>query len=70
MAQLLKNPPATWETWVQSLDWEDPVEKEKATHSQYTQYSGLENSMDSLAHGVAKSRTRLGNFHFPLINVI
>ena len=22
-----------WETWVQSLDWEDPLEEEKATHS-------------------------------------
>ena len=28
------------------------------------QYSGLENSMDYIVHGVAKSRTRLSNFHF------
>ena len=28
------------------------------------QYSGLENSMDSVVHGVAKSRTRLSGFHF------
>ena len=28
------------------------------------QYSGLENSMDCLVHGVAKSWTRLSNFHF------
>ena len=33
MAQLLKNLPAMWETWVQSLGWEDPLEKGKATHS-------------------------------------
>ena len=33
MAQLVKNPPAIWETWVQSLDWEDPLEKGTATHS-------------------------------------
>ena len=33
MAQLVKNPPATWETLVQSLGWEDPLEKRKATHS-------------------------------------
>ena len=33
MAQLLKNPPATWEMWIQSLDWEDPMEKATATHS-------------------------------------
>ena len=33
MAQMVKNPPATWETWVRSLSWEDPLEKGKATHS-------------------------------------
>ena len=33
VAQLIKNPPAMWETWVQSLGWEDPLEKGKATHS-------------------------------------
>ena len=30
---MLKNPPAMRETWVQSLGWEDPLEKGKATHS-------------------------------------
>ena len=33
VAQLGKNLPAMSETWVQSLAWEDPLEKEKATHS-------------------------------------
>ena len=33
VAQLVKNPPAMQETWVQSLGWEDPLEKRKATHS-------------------------------------
>ena len=33
VAQLVKNPPAMRETWVQSLGWEDPLGKEKATHS-------------------------------------
>ena len=33
VAQLVKYPPAMWETWVQSMDWEDPLEKGKATHS-------------------------------------
>ena len=28
------------------------------------QYSGLENSMDCIVHGVAKSQTRLSDFHF------
>ena len=32
VAQLVKNPPAMQETWVRSLDWEDPLEKGKATH--------------------------------------
>ena len=32
-AQLVKNPPAMWEAWVQSLCWEDPPEKGQATHS-------------------------------------
>ena len=31
--QLVKNSPIMWETWVQSLGWEDPLEKRKATHS-------------------------------------
>ena len=33
VTQLVKNPPAMWETWVQSLGWEDPLEKGRATHS-------------------------------------
>ena len=53
VALLVKNPPAMWETWVGSLGWEDPRE-----WSGYPlQYSGLENSMDSIVHGVAKSWT-------------
>ena len=33
VAQLVKHPPAMRETWVQSLGWEDPLEKGKATYS-------------------------------------
>ena len=33
MAQLVKNPPAMQEAWVRFPDWEDPLEKGKATHS-------------------------------------
>ena len=33
VAQLVKNPLAMRETWVQSLDLEDPLEKRKATHT-------------------------------------
>ena len=48
------------ETWVQSLGWEDPLEG----NSYPLQYSDLENSMDCIVHGVAKSQTRLSDFHF------
>ena len=40
MAQIIKNPPAMWETWVPSLGWEDPLE-EGMTNP--LQYSYLEN---------------------------
>ena len=33
MAQTVKNLPAMQETWVRNLGWEDPLEKEMATHS-------------------------------------
>ena len=33
VSQLVKNLPAMQETWVRSLDWEDPLEKRKATYS-------------------------------------
>ena len=33
VAQLVKNPPAMLETWVQSVGWEDPLEEGRATHS-------------------------------------
>ena len=33
VAQLIRNSPTMWETWVRSRGWEDPLGKEKATHS-------------------------------------
>ena len=33
VAQLVKNLPVMWETWVRSLGWEDPLEMGKVTHS-------------------------------------
>ena len=56
VAQLIRNLPAMWETWVPSLGWEDPLEEGTL------QYSCLENSMDrgawrDTAYGVAKSQT-------------
>ena len=67
LAQLVNNPPAVRETWVRSLGWEDPLEKGKAIHSQY---SGLENSMDCIVPGVAKSWTGLRHFHFHLVDAL
>ena len=59
MAQLVKKPPAMWETWVQSLGWEDLLERGKATHS-----SILAWRIPWTVHGAAKSQTRLSDFHF------
>ena len=61
VAQLVKNPPAMWETWVRSLSQEDPLEKGKAIQ---LQYSCLENPVDrgawrATVNAVAKSQTRL-----------
>ena len=54
MAQLVKNSPAMWETWVQSLGWEDPLEEGVATHSSilawripWTEEPGMLQSMGS-----------------------
>ena len=33
VSQLVKNPPAMWETWVQSLGWESALERGRSTHS-------------------------------------
>ena len=48
------------ETWVQSLGWEDLLEKGKSTQ---LQHPGLESSMDCIVHGVPKSQTRLSKFN-------
>ena len=51
MAQLVKNLPAMWETWVLSLGWEDPLVKRKATHSSILAWR----IPWTVVHGVAKS---------------
>ena len=50
-----KNPSAIQETWVQSLYWEDPLEKGTATNSSILAWR--ENPMDYTVHGVAESDT-------------
>ena len=61
VAQLIKNLPATQETLVQSLGWEDPLEEGMATHYSILAWRIL---MDrrvwwATVHGVAKSWTQL-----------
>ena len=64
VAQLVKNLPAVWETWVQSLGWEDALEKGKATHSSILAWRM--GSPWTMVHGVSKSWTWLSDFHFTL----
>ena len=52
VTQLVKNPPAIQETWVQSLGWEDSLGKGKAAHS-----SILAWKVPWTVHGVSKSQT-------------
>ena len=60
MAQLVNNMPTMWEAWVQSLGWEDSLEKGKATHSSILTWR----IPWTVVHVVAKSQTRLTDFHF------
>ena len=61
MAQMVKNLPAMWETWVQSLGWKDPLEKGKATHSSVLAWRVPWTVC--VVYGVAKSQTQLSDFH-------
>ena len=63
VAQLVKNSPAMWETWVWSLGWEDPLEEGIATYSSNLSWRIPMNRGVWLAtvHGVAKSRTRVSS---------
>ena len=61
---MVKNLPAMWETWAQSLGWEHPLEEGIATLSSIL---ALRIPMDKGAlwvtlHGVAKSQTQLSNY--------
>ena len=63
VVQMIKNLPAVWETWAQSLDWEDLLEEGMATHSNIL---ARRIPMDSGAwqatvRGVTKNQTRLSN---------
>ena len=67
VAQLVKNPLAMRETWVQSLGWEDPLEISLQyipwnTHP--LQYSGLENSKDCIVMGLQRAGRYWATFTF------
>ena len=64
MAQRLKHLPATRETWVWPLGWEDPLEREMATHSSTLAWRipRMEEPSGATVHGVTKSRTWPSNF--------
>ena len=59
VSQLVKNLPAMWETWVQSLGWEDPLEEGMATHSSILAWRILmhRGAWRAAVHGVTKSQT-------------
>ena len=62
MAELVKNPPTMWETWVQSLGWEDALEKGKPTHSSILAWR-IPWTVQSMG---SQSWAQLSDFHFQL----
>ena len=74
VAQLVKNPPAMSETWVQSLGWEDPLEMVTATHSSilawripWTEVSGGLQSMG--LQRVGHDRATFTSLHFTTVHI-
>ena len=63
VAQSVPNLPALLETRVQSLGWEDPLEKAMATHSSILAWRILLDraTWQAIVHGVTKSQTQLSN---------
>ena len=66
VAQKVKRLLALWETWVQSLGREDPLEKEMATQSNILAWKipWTEKPGRLQVHGVAKSQIQLSDFTF------
>ena len=66
MAQSVTNSPAMQETQVQSLGWEDPLEKGTATHSSILAWRipWTEEAGRLQFHGVTKNLTQLSDFYF------
>ena len=72
MAQMVKCLPTMWEPQVQSLGWEDSLEKEMATYSSILAWKipWTEEPVGYTLHGVAKSWTRLSDYTFTFIGYI
>ena len=56
VAQMVKNPPAMWKTWVQSLGWKDPLEESLATHSSILAWRILWTVAHQAPLGILQSR--------------
>ena len=68
---MVKRLPAMRETWVQSLGWEDLLEKEMATHASILAWKipRMEEPDGLQSMGIGKSWTRLNDFTFSLFNL-
>ena len=64
----VKHLPAMWETWIQSLGHEDPLEEGMATHSSILAWRIPvdRGAWQATVHGIAKSRTQLSSFTFSI----
>ena len=69
VAQMVKNLPAMWEIWVQSLGWKEPLEKEMATHSSIIAWSipCTEEPGRLQSMGLQRVRHKLNDFHLFLL---
>ena len=63
VVQMVKNPPAVWETLVPSLGWGDPLEEDKATHSSILAWRIPmgRRARPAAVYGVTKSWIRLSD---------
>ena len=67
---MVTNLPGLQETWTRPLGWEDPLEREMATHSSILTWSiPWTEEPGRLQPGVAKSRTQLSLLHFKTVTV-
>ena len=61
MTQMVKNLPAMWETWVQSLGWEDPLEEGVATRSSILAWRIPWTEEPGVLQGIGSQRGKLAH---------